>query len=51
MVVDYYSIVNCQLVSFIVAPAEVLFIASPLAFDGLHGDIKILLLDTCTGSY
>ena len=27
------------LISFIVAPTEVLFIASPLAFDRLHGDI------------
>ena len=27
-----------HLISFIVAPIEVLFIPSPLAFDGLHDD-------------
>ena len=37
-----------HLISFIVAPTEVVFIASPLAFDGLHDDIIFLLLDTCT---
>ena len=36
-----------HLISFIVAPTEALFIASPPAFDGLHDDIIFLLLDTC----
>ena len=40
-----------HLISFIVAPTEALFIASPLAFDGLHDDIIFLLLDACTRSY
>ena len=29
-----------HLISFIVAPIEVFFIASPLAFDGLHDNIN-----------
>ena len=29
-----------HLIFFIVVPIEALFIASPLAFDGLHNDIK-----------
>ena len=37
-----------RLISFIVAPTEALFIASPLAFDGLHDDIKLYV---CTESY
>ena len=32
------------LISFIVAPTEVLFIASHLAFDGLHDNIKIFIV-------
>ena len=33
-----------RLISFIVAPTEVLFIASPLAFEGLHDDIKLFVV-------
>ena len=33
-----------HLISFIVAPTEVLFIASPPAFDGLHVDIKLFVV-------
>ena len=31
-------------ISFIVAPNEALFLASPLAFDGLDDDIKIFVV-------
>ena len=33
-----------RLISFIVAPTEGLFIASPPAFDGLHDDIKLFVV-------
>ena len=33
-----------HLISFIVAPTEELSIASPLAFDGLHDDIKLFVV-------
>ena len=40
-----------RLISFIVAPTEARFIASPPAFDGLHDDIKLFaVIDVCIGS-
>ena len=39
----YGEYLKC-LISFILAPTEALFIASPLAFDGLHDDIKLFVV-------
>ena len=39
----HHGYLKC-LISFMVAPTEALFIASPPAFDGLHDDIKLFVV-------